>query len=67
MEIGTKVQLIRNVTSNATSFLIYQKGIIVDRECSTRIKITGTWYQVEFNKEKYARPYWCFETELKKV
>jgi len=67
MKIGTRVQFIRNLVTKIDSFLILEIGTVIDREYGKRCGIEGAWCKVEFNKEKYAMPYWCLEKELREV
>ncbi len=65
MEIGQKVQYIKNKISGFDTFRMYKKGAIMDREHGTRGGITGNWYLVKF--ENFPVPYWCHEDELKVI
>ena len=67
MEIGAKVQIIKNAITFCESFLLYEIGVVIKQEHGRRGGIDGNWYRVKFNRAKYAVPYWCFETELRSM
>lgn len=67
MNIGTPVQFVRNCVSDTQSFLIGEKGVTVDFENTMRAGMKGIWCLIEFDKEKFAVPYWCLIVELRRT
>ena len=67
MKTHTHVQLTGNVVTPEDSFLLHEKGIVLESEAAPRAGIAGPWSRVQFDKTKYAVPYWCNDRELRVI